>query len=584
MVNYMKNSKKSGFNAPIAIKDLIEHVHKNDYLLPEIQREFVWKPEQVLKLFDSLMLDYPIGTFIFWKPKKTNVSDLKFYEFIKSFSQHEDVPNEESTSIGDNVTAVIDGQQRITALYIGLRSTYAYKTSRKKRTSHDAYPKRRLYLELLNGSQNKELAYPFSFFSEDEFESKNKEENKHWISLKTVYEMGSRHEINSYLSENKIRNKKSKKRLLALYNLINKNKVISYYNLETYTDLDPIFKIFERLNSAGTELSNSDVLFSKVIKTWSGSKSKINELLDDLNNKAFSFDKDFILKSSLMLSDLDIEFKRTSFSDDGINKIKSNWNGIKRSLIAVVSLVSSFGYNKENLPSNNAIMPIAYYLYKTGNSETTVESSRFNEDRKKIQDWLRRVLIKRAFSGQSDNALALAKKTIQKTGGGFPLSELEKEFEGIGKSIRFNPNQVWGLLQHKKDDKHTFSIISLLYQNLDFSNKFDIDHIFPKSKFTKSRLTQIGIEDKYIEKYIQNYDWIGNLQLLGEVPNRVDKNDKEPKEWLEHAYPDKTERERYLTQNYFPESIEPVFPKFLKFFDKRQIKMYHRLCELLIKS
>ena len=48
------------FVEPITIKEVIENVHKKNYLLPAIQREFVWGTEQIKKLFDSLMRDYPI--------------------------------------------------------------------------------------------------------------------------------------------------------------------------------------------------------------------------------------------------------------------------------------------------------------------------------------------------------------------------------------------------------------------------------------------------------------------------------------------------------------------------------------------
>ena len=38
------------FGLPITIKDAVEHIHKKEYLLPAIQREFVWSAEQIEKL------------------------------------------------------------------------------------------------------------------------------------------------------------------------------------------------------------------------------------------------------------------------------------------------------------------------------------------------------------------------------------------------------------------------------------------------------------------------------------------------------------------------------------------------------
>ena len=55
------------FVEPITIKEAIDNIHKKNYLLPAIQREFVWATEQIERLFDSLMRDYPINSFSFGK-------------------------------------------------------------------------------------------------------------------------------------------------------------------------------------------------------------------------------------------------------------------------------------------------------------------------------------------------------------------------------------------------------------------------------------------------------------------------------------------------------------------------------------
>lgn len=45
----------------------MEHINKNEYLLPAFQREFARKSEQIGKLFDSLMCGYPTSSMLFWK-------------------------------------------------------------------------------------------------------------------------------------------------------------------------------------------------------------------------------------------------------------------------------------------------------------------------------------------------------------------------------------------------------------------------------------------------------------------------------------------------------------------------------------
>ncbi|MDO7576274.1 MAG: DUF262 domain-containing protein, partial [Flavobacteriaceae bacterium] len=73
------------YETPITIKKAIENIKKKNYVLPSIQREFVWDTEQIEKLFDSLMRDYPISTFLFWRVEKTKVKDFQFYEFLKNY-------------------------------------------------------------------------------------------------------------------------------------------------------------------------------------------------------------------------------------------------------------------------------------------------------------------------------------------------------------------------------------------------------------------------------------------------------------------------------------------------------------------
>ena len=58
------------YETPITIKKAIDNIRKRKYVLPSIQREFVWNTEQIEKLFDSLMRDYPISTFLILESRK----------------------------------------------------------------------------------------------------------------------------------------------------------------------------------------------------------------------------------------------------------------------------------------------------------------------------------------------------------------------------------------------------------------------------------------------------------------------------------------------------------------------------------
>jgi hypothetical protein len=95
------------------IKDAIRRVEQNQYVLPAIQREFVWKPEQIAKLFDSLMQGYPFGTFLFWKVEPASSGKFKFYGFVQNYHERDSphcpelgtLPNQALTAVLADLSA-----------------------------------------------------------------------------------------------------------------------------------------------------------------------------------------------------------------------------------------------------------------------------------------------------------------------------------------------------------------------------------------------------------------------------------------------------------------------------------------------
>ena len=71
------------------IKDTLEKIRRHDLVLPAIQREFVWRPEQIYRLFDSLMQGYPFGTFLYWQVAPENSSNFNFYDFVRDYHERD---------------------------------------------------------------------------------------------------------------------------------------------------------------------------------------------------------------------------------------------------------------------------------------------------------------------------------------------------------------------------------------------------------------------------------------------------------------------------------------------------------------
>jgi hypothetical protein len=358
---------------------------------------------------------------------------------------------------------------------------------------------------------------------------------------------------------------------------------ISYY-LEKSPELDKVLNIFIRINSGGTILSYSDLLLSIATAQWKekDAREEITNFVEELNNigDGFSFNKDFVLKSCLVLSDFtDIAFKVDNFNKKNMLKIEKEWESITAALRIAVSLVSSFGYNRETLTSNNALIPIAYYIMANKLKEGFISSSKNAAEKVAIKKWLVLSLIKKAFSGQPDNVLRPLRKIIKDNGNTFPLTKILETFKGTNKTLIFSDEDIENLTWNKYGQSFTFSVLTLLYPQLDYRNQFHVDHIFPKSLFTASKLRKRGVSDADIDSFKNQVDYIGNLQLLEAVPN-IEKMNKEFDIWLNQTVKSKPEKNQYCLKHYIPD-VDLNFKNFLEFFESREELLIHKFKEVL---
>ena len=152
----------------LPLSSILTAIHENRWVLPAIQREFVWSDEQICRLFDSMMRGYPFGTFLFWQINGPTASKFKFYEFMRRYHERDAKTCRELPALGDRqVTAVLDGQQRLTALNIGLSGSRAMKLPHKRRSNDEAFPETYLHLDLLAEASDQEdsMLYDFRFLT-----------------------------------------------------------------------------------------------------------------------------------------------------------------------------------------------------------------------------------------------------------------------------------------------------------------------------------------------------------------------------------------------------------------------------------
>lgn len=580
-------SHTSGFQTPITIKDATEEIKQGKYLLPIIQREFVWDDDQIIKLFDSLMRGYPIGSFLFWKVREESVDKYQFYKFITSFTEMDNTHNQKANVSGEKeITCILDGQQRLSALYIGLRGTYAKKIPWRRRNNPDNFIGRKLFVNLLGKAKDSEetrLLYDFKFLTEDESkkkdedESKKEDENKSWFEVGRILGFSDTYELNNYLIEqglSRLAPEKAKfanETLFKLYDVVRKEGVINYY-MEQSQDLDKVLNMFVRINSAGSKLDYSDLLLSIASAQWQkkNARDEIIDFVDQVNKigDGFDFDKDFVLKCCLILSDIsNIAFKVDNFNKKNMQSIENNWDDIKKAIRLSAELVSSFGYDSKTLSSSNAIIPISYYIKMINSPNNFVSSKQYSEDRKIIKRWLATSLIMRTFSGQPDNVLRPIREIMKNKVTKFPLEEIQNKLKGTPKSLTLTDEDLDRILTLEYDEPYTYSTLALLYPTFDFRNKFHIDHIFPQDMFKKRHLKKYDIPEDKWDKYIEASSLLGNLQLLAGTINE-EKSSTEPKKWINGNF-NETERKEFCKMNMIPENFNLDFSQFISFVEER---------------
>jgi hypothetical protein len=524
---------------PVRVSDLIRQVNRDIYL-PAIQREFVWDTARIERLFDSIMADFPIGSFLYWRLEQKNKDQWPVYEFIRDFdseSPHNRAAN--MAGITKDITLVLDGQQRITSLFIGLRGSYRYFYYRWRTT--------KLYLNLLkppvpNEDNPEELTYAFAF---REAATANGSEPQLWYPVGRILDFedaeDAKSDVRLQLADLTDDQRENANKLVGrLHARVHTTLVGNYYE-EKSQDYEKVLQVFVRANSAGKTLEYSDILLATATAQWeTDARSEIQNFTDSLNQigNGYSFGKDFVLKACLYLSDgLPIQYKVKNFTRKNTRIIETNWEQIKQALSVTVRLISRFGFSAKNVVAPLALLPIALYLMKRGNFSFDTSSKAEDVDAQiGIRRWFIFSTLKNAFGGSSDTTLTRLRDLLKQCAPGtpFPADSLYKSLEI---EPRFNDAEIDHILGYGYNGRYTYLVLSLLYPDRDWKDAiFHEDHIFPQAEFQVSRLKKRGYSDSKIASYLSKYNVLTNLQLLTESEN-LSKNAKPFEQWIQTRDP-----------------------------------------------
>lgn len=557
------------------IRDIVLDDINRIMFLPDIQREYVWKPDAIEKLFDSIMGEYPIGSFLFWKIREDKNKDWNSYEFVRDYDEddpHNNVAN--LSGINKDIYLILDGQQRLTSLYIGLRGSYRY--------FHYKWRKTKLYFNLLKppikGEDNpEELTYQFAFKEPSTVIPTDKE---FWYPVGKILDFEDSEDAKEAVEKEIVsyddKLKSSGRKLIGqLHNRIHTQKLINYYE-EKSDDYDKVVEVFIRANTGGKKLDYSDILLSTATAKWKNlnAREEIHTFTDEINKigSGYEFGKDFVLKGCLYLTEtLPIQYKVKNFTRKNLEEIEQNWDNIKANISSTIELVNQFGFTQKNITSAGALLPIAFYLLKHNNHNFVSSTHKDDVNNQNIiQKWLTLSLLKNTFGGASDTTLKNIRDEIllQTSFKIFPIEDLNNK---LGIEAGFPEAQLDNLLTVNYKTAYSFLILSLLYPDRDWKDlQLHEDHIFPKTAFTPAKLKARGYDEQKIKSYMQYYNTIVNLELLTNTEN-LEKHAKDFDDWI------KSRDTHFRDRHTIPEMFSYGFDDFLNFVEKRKVKIKEKL-------
>lgn len=493
--------------------------HQGGFWLPNIQRPFVWHEEQIERLFDSLMRDYPISTMLVWRTD----SSIKCRRFIDHYqpgvplSQYQVPENNKSKML------VLDGQQRLQSLFIGLRGSYDGK---------------QLYFNIASGEGESgspdEIRYKFRFL-------KPSKAIYPWILFSDIvaYEglpndLGEELVDRSPTALDKVAINRIIRNVWQVQQVFCNQERIAFQLLDsvdspaTYTEND-IVEIFIRANSGGTQLSKSDLLFSLLTSAWEEADVQMESLLEELNDGGYKFDRDLVLKTCLVLLGKGANYDVGKFRDETTRtRIVENWGRISAAIGDVRDFLRNHTYVRSHhaLTSYNGLLPLIYFRYHYPDKWSGAQG---------LATFVLRVMVTQAFSGRPDNLINKLTRQID-TDKDFKVPRLFEVIRQDGRSLDLTDET---LLAIGYGSRQIHLLFNLWYRQFDYQPAFagnapQVDHIFPQSALKRVKEYNPETGRNSLMRYpAPARDQLANCMLLTAAENGPGgKGDRLPSEWF----------------------------------------------------
>ncbi|MBT7580358.1 MAG: DUF262 domain-containing protein, partial [Candidatus Marinimicrobia bacterium] len=249
------------------ISQILIKIDEKQLFVPAFQREYVWKRKDAKNLISSLIKDYPTGTMLTWETN--NPPELK--------GPHKYSPTQGSVKL------ILDGQQRITTLYI-LMTGKIPPYYKEDDIIHDIKP---LYVNV----DTLELEY---------YKRTVMEKNPLWVHLTDIFQdkvrmrnvvekleeiKGERisRDLNYLLEDN----------FQAIRSI--KEREFKEQIIPTEATVKEAIDIFYIVNAAGVNLTDAELALAQISGYWPEARELFKEKLKKLAQSGFVFNLDFII-------------------------------------------------------------------------------------------------------------------------------------------------------------------------------------------------------------------------------------------------------------------------------------------------
>jgi len=564
----------------IKIVDCIEKVDKEELVLPVVQRDFVWKMEEILLLYDTLLKGDSFGGIMTIKDIKGKKPIFYFRQFIKNYQKGRNTSSKDIEKLKQNISYVVDGQQRLSAFYIGITGDYNNK---------------RLHTDLLGEIEHKNFNF---VFAQNENELKDKIDNFNgtekirtfWYPIPELYrkieECGADyHTVFDEIMDENVENQYSENESGRIKRNIENitNQIFNFPNIgicevridRKYDEVENrmrVVELFRRLNQGGTKLDGLELMASK-LKGFDPENEKFLQEIEQFED--IGFGKDEVIKLIFILQDdhkkslVSITKEDSDFIKTQKDKIKDAINGTR--LFLQQSNLFEF-YSKEK-PSIIPLYFVAYFLFHLDKTNSEIKdyfknSEINNTNFNIIYKWLFLSMLNKVFRrrGAGWTAYSTGIRKILEIlknykNQEFPMTELFDMYHSH--PLEFSEDIKIGKL-----NQYDFNFLMyIIYEKPKSFRVNDIDHIHPKSI-----LLNKGVEWEKINN-------IGNFQLLDYSTNRGNKNDSELKDWINEIIENKR---NYLDMHLIPKDEDLwLSDRFEDFLTERQKLIIEKLKKVI---